>query len=228
MRLRVQVTKEGGVRFISHLEYSRALNRAVRRAKLPVAYSEGFNPHIKMSLASALSVGVASLAEYAEFELAESVCPATAQTLLNKNLPVGIRVLAADVVDSKQAKLMAMLTGAQYQVQAVCSQEQFQQCTQAIADYNQAESALLLKKMPPGKPAKQVDVKKFVEEIGLEFAAGKGQLGFFCHISASGTVKAQDVVAVLLEHFALPDCFAAGEITRTALYQTDKKPLICQ
>ena len=58
MKLRMQITKDKDIRFISHLEYVRTIGRAIRRAKLPAAYSEGFNPHLKFSLASALGVGV--------------------------------------------------------------------------------------------------------------------------------------------------------------------------
>ena len=58
MKLRMQITKDRDIRFISHLEYVRTIERAIRRAKLPAAYSEGFNPHLKFSLASALGVGV--------------------------------------------------------------------------------------------------------------------------------------------------------------------------
>ena len=60
MKLRMQITKERDIRFISHLEYIRTIERAIRRAKLPATYSEGFNPHMKFSLASALGVGFAS------------------------------------------------------------------------------------------------------------------------------------------------------------------------
>lgn len=52
MKLRMQITKDKDIRFISHLEYVRTIGRAIRRAKLPAAYSEGFNPHLKFSLAS--------------------------------------------------------------------------------------------------------------------------------------------------------------------------------
>mgnify|MGYP000296683571 CR=1 FL=1 len=46
MKLRMQITKDKDIRFISHLEYVRTIGRAIRRAKLPAAYSEGFNPHL--------------------------------------------------------------------------------------------------------------------------------------------------------------------------------------
>ena len=60
MKLRFQITKDKEIRFISHLEYVRTIGRAIRRAKLPAAYSQGYNPHMKYSLASALGVGVVS------------------------------------------------------------------------------------------------------------------------------------------------------------------------
>ena len=68
MKLRMQITKDPEIRFISHLEYSRTISRAIRRAKLPAAYSEGFNPHLKFSLASALGVGVVSYTEFVEID----------------------------------------------------------------------------------------------------------------------------------------------------------------
>ena len=73
MKLRMQITKDKDIRFISHLEYVRTIGRAIRRAKLPAAYSEGFNPHLKFSLASALGVGVVSYTEFVEIVSPEYV-----------------------------------------------------------------------------------------------------------------------------------------------------------
>ncbi|MFQ9523884.1 MAG: TIGR03936 family radical SAM-associated protein [Phascolarctobacterium faecium] len=96
MKLRMQITKEKEIRFISHLEYVRTIERAIRRAKLPAAYSEGFNPHLKFSLASALGVGVVSMAEFVEIELAEPMEVHEAAEDDNA-LPRGIQIMAADV-----------------------------------------------------------------------------------------------------------------------------------
>ena len=65
-KLRLEITKGEEIRYISHLDYASAIERAIIRAKLPAAYSEGFNPHMKLSFASALAVGVTSQAEYME------------------------------------------------------------------------------------------------------------------------------------------------------------------
>ena len=112
MKLRMQITKDRDIRFISHLEYVRTIERAIRRAKLPAAYSEGFNPHLKFSLASALGVGVVSYTEFVEIELAEPVEIEAAARALDKALPRGIRVLAADAVANNTAALMAEAAGA--------------------------------------------------------------------------------------------------------------------
>ena len=116
MKLRMQITKEKEIRFISHLEYVRTIERAIRRAKLPAAYSEGFNPHLKFSLASALGVGVVSMAEFVEIELAEPMEVHEAVQKMTAALPRGIQIMAADVTANNAPALMASAGGADYLV----------------------------------------------------------------------------------------------------------------
>ena len=101
MKLRVQITKERGIRFISHLEYQKTLEKAIRRARIPVAYSQGFNPHMRFSLASALGVGVTSQCEFMELKLREERPLKELVDALAANLPMGIHVVAADLCDDK-------------------------------------------------------------------------------------------------------------------------------
>ena len=75
MRLAVVFTKEAPVRFVSHLDLQRLFQRAFRRAKLPLAYSQGFNPHPLVAFATALSVGFTSEGEYLDLTLTEDVSP---------------------------------------------------------------------------------------------------------------------------------------------------------
>ncbi|MFC4049079.1 TIGR03936 family radical SAM-associated protein [Actinomadura syzygii] len=93
-RLRVRYTKRGRLRFTSHRDISRAVERAVRRAGIPVAFSAGFTPHPKISYAGAAATGVASEAEYLEIGLTETRDPARVRADLDAALPPGI-----DVVD---------------------------------------------------------------------------------------------------------------------------------
>ena len=69
------ITKGEELRYVSHLDYANLFVRACKRAGLPMAYSEGFNPHMKVAFASALSLGAASDAEYVDFEMTEELPP---------------------------------------------------------------------------------------------------------------------------------------------------------
>ncbi|MFT7601353.1 MAG: radical SAM-linked protein [Acidimicrobiales bacterium] len=94
MRLRVRFTKEGKIRFVSHRDLARLMERAFRKLRLPVAYTEGFSPRPKFSFGLALSVGHESEAEYLDVELATSVDLENLPPRLTAALPDGIAVTA--------------------------------------------------------------------------------------------------------------------------------------
>src|SRR5213083_1673758 len=92
-RLRVRYAKRGRLRFTSHRDFSRAFERAVFRARIPMAYSSGFNPHPRISYAGAAPTGSASEAEYLEIALAEVVDPSRVHADLDAALPDGLDVI---------------------------------------------------------------------------------------------------------------------------------------
>jgi radical SAM-linked protein len=100
------------MRFTSHRDFSRAFERAVFRARVPVAYSSGFNPHPRISYAGASPTGAASEAEYLEIALAEIVVPAQIQAQLDEVMPDGLDIV--DVVESPGGALADVLTGSRW------------------------------------------------------------------------------------------------------------------
>lgn len=92
MRVRARYTKAGKVRYVSAIDLGRIWERALRQADLPIAYSEGFSPHPKVSFPDALPLGYASLAEYVELEFAGPFPLAPAVRELNAAFPTGIDV----------------------------------------------------------------------------------------------------------------------------------------
>jgi radical SAM-linked protein len=108
-RLRVRYAKRGRLRFTSHRDFSRAFERAVARARLPVAYSSGFNPHPRISYAGASPTGAASEAEYLEIGLARETDPGQVLRALDEALPPGLDVL--EVVTSSGGSLSDLLEG---------------------------------------------------------------------------------------------------------------------
>ena len=113
-RLRVRYAKRGRLRFTSHRDFSRAFERAVFRARVPMAYSSGFNPHPRISYAGAAPTGSASEAEYLELALAEVVVPADVHAMLDEALPPGLDVL--DVVESPGGSLSDLLEGSRWRI----------------------------------------------------------------------------------------------------------------
>lgn len=94
-RLRLRYAKRGRLRFSSHRDFQRALERALRRIDAPMAYSAGFNPHPKISYAGAAPTGACSEAEYVEIGLARPVEPAAFARALDAALPPGLDVVEA-------------------------------------------------------------------------------------------------------------------------------------
>jgi radical SAM-linked protein len=92
-RLRVRYTKRGRLRFTSHRDIARAVERALRRARVPMAFSAGFSPHPKISWVGAAPTGVASEAEYVELGLAERVDLEQLRARLDESLPTGLDVV---------------------------------------------------------------------------------------------------------------------------------------
>lgn len=116
MKIRARMAKESEAKYVSHLDFQRALERALRRAELPIAFSQGFNPHPRFSFASAAAVGITSEAEFVDFELSEAVDPGEFTTRLNSGLPRGLRVLEARVTAPGGPSLMAELNAAEYRL----------------------------------------------------------------------------------------------------------------
>jgi radical SAM-linked protein len=97
-RIRVKYRKGAEVKYISHRDLMRVFERAIRRARLPIAYSQGFNPHMKISWGDALKVGATSEGEEAVLHFEGWAKPLEIKAALNRTLPKGLEVLDAFLV----------------------------------------------------------------------------------------------------------------------------------
>ncbi len=113
-RVRLRYAKRGRLRFTSHRDFQRALERALRRADVPMAYSAGFTPHPKVSYANAAPTGAASEAEYVELQLARRCEPGALRDRLDAALPPGLDVV--EVVDAGPGGLAERLTGGEWEI----------------------------------------------------------------------------------------------------------------
>ncbi|MCD8116475.1 MAG: TIGR03936 family radical SAM-associated protein [Oscillospiraceae bacterium] len=104
-KLRLKFAKTGRAAYISHLDLIRTMQRIFSRAGVPLKYSEGFNPHAKISIILPLPVGTESECEYMDFSLAEERALETLPDCLNPYMPEGIRAIEAYPAPRKGSEL---------------------------------------------------------------------------------------------------------------------------
>ncbi len=108
VKYRIEFSKTGETKFVSHLDLVRLFSRAFKRAQLPLAYSEGFNPHPKMSIGIPLSVGVTSECELLDAEFYQEIAENEIKIRLNDKMPMGIEVLKVKQLAPGGAKLSSV------------------------------------------------------------------------------------------------------------------------
>lgn len=113
-RLRLRYAKRGPGRFTSHRDFGRALERALRRAGIPMAYSSGFSPHPRISYANAAPTSAASEAEYVELGVKEVLDPGKVAAALNAVLPAGFVVL--DAAEARKESLGDLLQASDWMI----------------------------------------------------------------------------------------------------------------
>ena len=114
-RLRIRYAKRGPLRFSSHRDFQRALERALRRARVPMAYSAGFSPHPKVSYANSAPTGAASEAEYVEIGVSRRCDPEAVRVELDQALPPGLDIV--DVVEARTPDLVARLEASRWRIE---------------------------------------------------------------------------------------------------------------
>ncbi len=117
MKARIKFRKYGALRFIGHLDVMRFFQKVMRRADIPIAFTGGYSPHMVISFASPLGIGLSSDGEYFDIELTEAVASRDAVARMNEACVEGIEVLSfRKIPDEKKMTGMTILAGASYLV----------------------------------------------------------------------------------------------------------------
>lgn len=175
--LRCRFEKTGPIRFISHLDLTRAFHRAFSRAAIPLKFSEGFSPHPKFSFALPLSVGTESLAEIADFTL-KAGYDAEANEIrdaLQAQMPAGIKILTVEEQNGKFAEIAY----AEYRVTLPKASPSLCPALQEAL----TGEVIVKKKNKKGKWVEK-DISQGIFKI--HFAEENGGVGIYVCLSASG------------------------------------------
>jgi len=134
-RMRLKFSKNGVMRYLSHLELITVFTRAVSRGGVPILFSQGFHPHPRFSFGTATSVGVASLAEYMDMFVVSGITAREVQERLNAVLPEGLRILESEEVDAKSPSISTLIDATSYRITIANTDpaELSRQCVQFLA-----------------------------------------------------------------------------------------------
>jgi radical SAM-linked protein len=162
-RVRVKYTKSGRLRFTSHRDFARALERALRRAEVPIAFSAGFSPHPKISYIGAAPTGVSSAAEYLELGLAQAVDLDTLRVRLDAALPDGLDVI--EVVPAGPGSLAERIEASAWRIELAPTPG----ITAAVEAFLASSSVLVERLTKDGR--REIDARAAV--ISLVFGTGE-------------------------------------------------------
>lgn len=227
VRYLIKFTKESNIKFISHLDLMRTIHRTVRRSGIKAKYSKGFNPHMIMSIAQPLSVGVYSDSEYLDIELEEVISENNVIEKLNMAAPSGIKFLDAKMIiekenTKKQPTAMAAVEGAKYIIKIKYNNDAV--LKDELQSLYLKENWQTIKKSKKGE--KVVDIKPMIKEF--EYTVENNLLTIETIVSCGSK---ENLSADLLGNFikentsnAISDAFV--EIKRLELYGMKNKKLV--
>lgn len=167
MKVRIKFTKHGAMKFIGHLDIMRYFQKAMRRADIPVRYSEGFSPHQIMSFAAPLGVGLTSNGEYMDIETEDNADLYTMKEQLNNVMAEGITVISCRKLDGASKNAMSIVAGADYKLQfrEQYLPENIDLFASDLRDFYGQEQILITKKTK--KSEKEIDIKPMIFDLHM-------------------------------------------------------------
>ncbi|MDK2888782.1 MAG: hypothetical protein PWP72_1660 [Thermoanaerobacter sp.] len=217
-RYRIEFRKEGMARFISHLDLVRTLERAMRRAGLPLAFSRGFNPHPRFSLGAPLPVGVKGEREYLDLELVTALPEDEIKGRLNEQLPGGLEVTRVWSIPEDAPALMATLEKATYRVDLRLVRAITPEDLRKIIDGLLALPEIIITRRSGDKKEKTLDIRPGIHALSGRVEGDRVTLEMCLAVGSRATVRPEEVVQVLAERFGLPVADEQPGVSRTGLY----------
>lgn len=222
MNLRVKFTKEGYLKFISHLDMMRLFDRAFRRGSIPIKYSQGFNPQPKMSIANPLALGIESQEEFMDIELNERIPETDFINIMNKELPEGIKVIDAKYVDDKNT-VSSIVGWSYYEIKVkVYDMVDMDSLKSSIDEWlKNTEIIMERTKYKNGKEIKDMrNIRSLIGNIAIKDIDGEYILRLYCLLKSgdSGNLKPTDFLRAFKEFTGLDMEIEMADIKRLNMY----------
>ncbi len=220
MKLRVKFSKTGHMKFIGHLDLMRFFQKAIRRSKIDIKYSEGFSPHQIMSFAAPLGLGIESFGEYMDIELVSDEISdfelKNIENSLNLCMCEGLRILKVIALSSNNKSKNAMSLVGQADYYILCD-TQSEKLKEAIDRFDCFESVLVEKKSKD--TVKEVDIKSMI--VSLKASEFEDNSAIFMRVlQGSENNLKPELVADALKKYVLDD-LSVKRIIRMEIYDKE-------
>lgn len=222
LKIRIKFAKRDEMKFIGHLDIMRYFQKAMRRAGVDIAYSEGFSPHQKMSFAAPLGLGLTSEGEYMDIELHSSKSSREMIQDLNRTMVDGIEILSFKQLPDSAQNAMSSVEAADYRVTFKKEEIPFEEQKkffQKIETFLKQEAIPIIKKTKKGE--KELDLKLFI----YRFCVQENSLFLTVSTGSVENIKPELIIETFFhsENQEMPEfCF---QIQRLELYAKDFIPL---
>lgn len=214
MKVRIKFSKQGAMKFIGHLDIMRYFQKAIRRADIPIVFTEGFSPHMVMSFASPLGVGLTSDGEYMDIEVHGELTSNEAVNRLNKVMVEGIKVLSYRMIpDAKASKAMSLVSAADYTVLFRKGCEPQDGWQDRLDAFFALPSISIVKKTK--KSEKEVDIKPMIYDMKLR---KDGQIFLRLAAGSANNLKPELVMEAFASYLGLELPPFALLVNRIELY----------
>ncbi len=194
-RLRVRFSRGQEVKFISHLDIMRLWQRALHRADISLAYSEGFSPHPRISLAAPLPIGITSETELMDIFCAKWVSPHFLTNAVSQQLPHGVEILQVYSIALTLPSLQSQVRHTEYKVEVETDKEQ-QDVETALADLLSMEHLPWQHQRDTGP--RNYDLRTLIDDLWLiDWHSGYTTIGMRLRCDSSGTGRPEQVITAL-------------------------------
>ena len=194
-RLRIRFSRGEEIKFISHLDIMRLWLRALLRAEIPLAYTEGFNPHPRISLAAPLAVGVTSQAELMDIFCSKWVSPHFFTNAVSQQLPPGIEILQVYSVAPTIPSLQSQVGYAEYEVKLEMEKDK-PEVEAALASLLSVEQLPWHHERDTG--TRNYDLRALIDDLWLiDWRRGSCTIGMRLRCDSGGSGRPEQVAAAL-------------------------------
>ena len=220
-RYAIKFSKDGYVKYTSHLDLLRMFKRAFKKTDLALKYSQGFNPHPKMGFAQPLSLGYSSRCELIEFE---TQMPHTTGEIMEKmrsEMPEGIKLLSCFELDDKVKSLAADADAAEYKIW-IPTELSEERLREAMTSYLKKNEITALKRQKKTKKMEPVNIRHMIRELEIAKVGKFAMIRALLDCGSKSNCSPELVISSFCEHCGIDTPRYEMEVERINLFFVNK------